>query len=318
MKVLVTGGAGYIGSIASHFLAENGFETIVLDDLSLGHEPAVPKKARFYRQSLLEKNGLNKIFEKEKPEAVFHFAAFSIVPESVQKPLLYYQNNVGGAANLLEAMQKNGCNKIVFSSSAAVYGNPERVPIEETSPINPINPYGHSKQWIEQMIADSGMEFVFLRYFNAAGAAFGVGESHSPETHLVPLVLKTAKGERKEISVFGNKYPTKDGTCIRDYVHVRDIARAHVLALEYLEKKQKPDCFNLGTAKGFSVKEIIQAAEEITKKRVPTKTALPREGDTAVLVASNQKAKQKLGWKPEFGLKEIIESAWLWEQNKKF
>ncbi len=266
MKVLVTGGAGYIGSIASHFLAEKGFETVVVDDLSLGHELAVPHQARFYRQSLLEKNGLNKIFEKEKPEAVFHFAAFSIVPESVQKPLVYYQNNVGGAANLLEAMQKTGCGKIVFSSSAAVYGNPERVPIGETEPTNPINPYGRSKLWIEQMIADAGMEFVFLRYFNAAGAAFGVGESHSPETHLVPLVMKTANGERESISIFGNQYPTKDGTCIRDYVHVQDIARAHALALDYLEKKGKPDCFNLGTAKGYSVKEIIQAAEEITKK----------------------------------------------------
>lgn len=318
MKVLVTGGAGYIGSIASHFLAEKGFETIVVDDLSLGHRQAVPAKARFYRQSLLEKNGLNRIFEKEKPEAVFHFAAFSIVPESIQKPVLYYQNNVGGAANLLEAMQKNGCQKIVFSSTASVYGNPTSVPIEETAETKPINPYGRTKLWIEQMIADAGLESVFLRYFNAAGAAFGVGESHSPETHLIPLVLKTAKGERKSLSVFGTHYPTKDGTCIRDYVHVLDIAKAHELALEYLKKEQKSGCFNLGTEKRYSVTEIIQTTEKITKKTIPIENASPRKGDPAVLVASNQKARKKLGWKPEFGLGEIIESAWHWEQNKKF
>lgn len=319
MKILVTGGAGYIGSTTSHFLVENGHDVAILDNLSNGHKKAIPKKAVFYNADLLEPNQIDSVFQKEKPDAVIHFAGLIQVGESVQEPLKYYQTNVSGTINLLLAMKKDSCKKIVFSSSAAVYGNPAIVPILETSALAPVNPYGHTKLLAEQIFEQCrgafGLEFVNLRYFNACGAAFGVGENHRPETHLIPLVLRAAQ-KKFGLSVFGNDYDTPDGSCIRDYVHVFDLADAHAKAIDYLNQQKPSGAFNLGSGDGYSVLEIIRTAEQITEKKIEYQIKPRRDGDPARLVATNAKAKKELGWKPTKSLTEIMSSAWNWETNR--
>lgn len=319
MKILVTGGAGYIGSTTAHHLAEQGQKVVVLDNLSNGHQFAIPKKAVFYNADLLEPTQIDSVFQKEKPDAVIHFAGLIQVGESVKEPLKYYQTNVSGTLNLLFAMKKYACQKIVFSSSAAVYGNPTQIPISETAKLSPVNPYGETKLLAEKMFETCrqsyGLQYVNLRYFNACGAAFGVGENHQPETHLIPLVLSAAQ-QKFDLSVFGNDYETPDGSCIRDYVHVFDLASAHAKALEYLNGQKPSTAFNLGSGNGFSVLEIIRKAEEITGKKIQFRIKPRREGDPARLVASNEKANKELGWKPTKSLEEIISSAWKFEQSK--
>ncbi|MFA7658254.1 MAG: UDP-glucose 4-epimerase GalE [Candidatus Gastranaerophilaceae bacterium] len=322
--ILVAGGAGYIGSHTVKYLLNNNYNVVVVDNLVYGHKEAVLTK-NFEKVDLKDKNALNEVFKKYKIDAVIHFAAFTYVGESVTNPKKYYWNNVVNTLNLLDAMVENNVKNIVFSSTCATYGNPQYTPIDENHPQNPINPYGKTKLMMEQIMADYeaayGLKYAALRYFNAAGcdAQGELGESHNPETHLIPLVLKAIKGEIPQISVFGTDYDTKDGTCIRDYIHVEDLADAHMLAMEKLFETQKSYCINLGTGIGTSVKEVIKAAEEVTGRRVPLVYGERREGDPAKLFASNKKAKEILGWQPKYtDIREIIRTAWLWEQNKKF
>ena len=264
---------------------------------------------------------LDRLFSEFKIDGVINFAAFSLVGESVKNPLKYYDNNVGGSISMLKAMNRHGVDKIVFSSTAAVYGEPEKQPIEETDRTEPTNPYGETKLAIEKMLKWSdnayGIRYVALRYFNAAGSntEVGIGEDHSPESHLIPLVLKTALGQRSHIGIFGDDYPTHDGTCVRDYIHVRDLAEAHLLALEYLDRGGKSDAFNLGSGDGYSVKEIIDTARSITGKEIPAIVEPRRDGDPSVLIASNKKAAEVLGWHPTRGLETIIADAWNWHST---
>ncbi|ACO04487.1 MAG TPA: UDP-glucose 4-epimerase GalE [Persephonella sp.] len=324
MKVLITGGAGYIGSHIVKVLGEKKYEILVIDNLSKGHKEAV-----IYGDlvviDLKNKTALEDIFKRFKPDAVMHFAASIEVGESVKKPLKYYQNNTANTLNLLETMLEYGVNKFIFSSTAAVYGTPVKVPIPEDHPINPINPYGQSKSFIEKVLQDldrsSGLKYISLRYFNAAGAdpEGRIGESHDPETHLIPLILKTAKGERESIKIFGTDYPTPDGTCIRDYIHVDDLADAHLLALEYLLNGGESEVFNCGYGHGYSVREVINTAKKVTDIDFKVEEADRRPGDPPVLVADSTKLKQKLNWIPQFDdLEYIIQTAWNWELNKKF
>ncbi|GAA0923288.1 UDP-glucose 4-epimerase GalE [Nonomuraea longicatena] len=309
MRVLVTGGAGYVGSVVAAQLVEAGHEVTVLDDLSTGHEDAVPEGARFVRADIARAHDA-----LDGQEAVLHFAARSLVGESVEKPGMYWAHNLGGTLALLEAMQATGVRRIVFSSTAATYGEPERSPIVETDPTRPTNPYGASKLAVDTTLSAfaglRGLGAVSLRYFNVAGAYGRFRERHAVETHLIPNVLKVATGERAEVSVFGTDYPTPDGTCVRDYVHVADLARAHLLALEAVTEGEHK-IYNLGSGAGFSVREVIDVCRAVTGHEIPERIAGRRAGDPAVLVASSAKIQSELGWLPEHAaLKTIVSDAW--------
>lgn len=319
--ILVAGGAGYIGSHMVALLAEKGIDTVVVDNLCTGHEKAVKGARKTYIGDLRDTEFLNKVFEENDIDGVINFAAYSLVGESVTDPLKYYGNNVAGSQAMLTVMKEHNVKRIVFSSTAATYGEPEKQPIEETDRTEPTNPYGASKLAIEGMLkwCDKayGIRYAALRYFNAAGSNTDVeiGEDHFPESHLIPLVIKTALGQRSHIGIFGDDYPTADGTCVRDYIHVRDLAEAHLLALQYLEREDKSGIFNLGSGDGYSVKQIIDTARRITGKEIPAKIEPRRAGDPSVLIASNKKAAELLGWKPKRGLDEIVADAWNWHSN---
>ena len=320
-KILVMGGAGYIGSHTVKHLLDNDYEVVVADNLIYGHLSSVDKRASFIHADLLDTISLQRVFQNYKIDAVVHFAAFTYVGESVENPEKYYYNNVVGTVNLLNAMKNYGFKKIVFSSTCATYGEPKYMPLDEKHSQNPINPYGRTKLMIEQIFSDYAkaydLEYIALRYFNAAGAASdaSIGEDHNPETHLIPLVLKAIKGERASIKIFGTDYDTPDGTCIRDYIHVEDLALAHRLALEKLGSYS--GCINLGTGVGTSVKEIIKAAEDVSGKKCPVEYAERRAGDPALLFANNSKAKDILGWQPKYNdIKDIVQTAWNWELKK--
>ena len=322
MAILVCGGAGYIGSHAVHALVEKGEQVVIVDNLQTGHRGALNPAATFYEGDIRDAAVLDKIFTENKIEAVIHFAANSLVGESVEKPLLYFNNNVYGMQVLLEAMVRHGIDKIVFSSTAAVYGEPKRVPIHEDDETHPTNPYGETKLTMEKMMKwvsrANGVRYVSLRYFNAAGALpdGSIGEDHKTETHLIPLILQVPTGRRDHITVFGDDYPTPDGTCLRDYIHVVDLADAHVLALEYLRKGGASDIFNLGNGQGFSVKEMIAAAEKATGRSIKVEIGARRAGDPAQLIASSEKARTVLGWKPQFtDVEQVIGTAWKWHES---
>lgn len=319
--ILVAGGAGYIGSHMVALLVKRGYEVVVADNLRTGHWQAVKGARKMYVGDLRDGAFLHQIFTENKIDGVINFAAFSLVGESVTNPLKYYGNNVEGAVSLLSAMQAHGVDKIVFSSTAAAYGEPEKQPIEEGDRTEPTNPYGATKLAIENMLkwcdCAYNIRYVALRYFNAAGSdtEAGIGEDHNPESHLIPLVMKTALGQRDHIGIFGEDYPTPDGTCVRDYIHVKDLAEAHLLALEYLERGGISDVFNLGNGAGYSVREIIETARRITGKEIKAVVESRRGGDPSVLIASNKKAAEVLGWKPVLGLDQIISDAWAWHSG---
>lgn len=322
MTILVLGGAGYIGSHTVYELIDNGEDVVIIDNLLTGHEEAVHPKARFYKGDIRDKEFLDSVFIKEKIDAVIHFAVSSLVGESMEKPLKYYDNNICGTKILLDSMVEYGIDKIVFSSTAAVYGEPERIPILETDKTEPTNTYGETKLSMEKMFKwvgkAHGLRYVSLRYFNACGAHVSgkIGEDHNPESHLIPLILQVPNGKREFISIFGEDYQTKDGTCIRDYIHVTDLAQAHILAVKYLQNGGESDIFNLGNGIGFSVKEVIETARKVTQNAIPAKVTPRRAGDPAKLIASSDKAKKVLGWKPQHAeLDEIISTAWNWHKN---
>ncbi len=324
MHLLVCGGAGYIGSHMAQWLAEYGHRVTVLDNLSTGHSEAV-RWGGLVRADLLDAASLDRDFAVHRYDAVLHFCASSLVGESVSDPYAYYRNNVAGTLNLLAAMHRHGVQRLVFSSTAAVFGNPASDLIDEDHPKAPINPYGASKLMVERMLADAadayGLRSVALRYFNAAGAlpGQGIGEAHACETHLIPNVLKAALGGGAQLKVFGGDYPTPDGTCVRDYVHVQDLAQAHALALDYMERSPGAHAFNLGSGRGFSVREVIAAAGEVAGRGIPYEVAPRRAGDPAVLVASSERARRELGWAPAWtDLRAIIESAWGWHRDQRF
>ncbi|EFK79038.1 UDP-glucose 4-epimerase GalE [Ligilactobacillus salivarius] len=320
MATLVLGGAGYIGSHTVDRLIEKGEKTIVVDSLVTGHRQAVNKDAKFYQGDIADKDFMRQVFKENSDiDAVIHFAAYSLVAESMKKPLKYFDNNTAGMVKLLEVMNEFSIDKIVFSSTAATYGILEEVPIKETTPQNPINPYGESKLMMEKIMrwADEayGIKFVPLRYFNVAGAKpdGSIGEDHMPETHLLPIVLQVAMGKRDKLQIFGDDYNTPDGTNIRDYVHPLDLADAHILAVDYLKAGNPSTAFNLGSSTGFSNREILEAARKVTNKEIPAEIAPRRGGDPDVLVASSTKAREVLGWKPQFDdISKIIETAWKW------
>ena len=322
MSVLVLGGAGYIGSHTVYELIAAGRDVVVADNLLTGFREAVHPQARFYELDIRDRSALDALFEKENIEGVIHFAACSQVGESMKLPLKYYDNNLCGTAVLLQAMVAHGIDKIVFSSTAATYGEPEQIPIREDDRTEPTNCYGETKLAMEKMMKWTslahGLRYVALRYFNACGAhpSGSIGEAHDPETHLIPLILQVPNGQREKISVFGDDYPTEDGTCVRDYIHVSDLAQAHVLALDYLMRGGVSDVFNLGNGVGFSVKEVIDVARRVTGHPIPAVTSPRRAGDPARLVASSEKAKTVLGWKPQYAdLDTIMESAWRWHKS---
>ena len=318
MRVLVTGGAGYIGSVVVEELLATGHQPVVYDNLSKGHREAIAPGAEFIHAELVDTHALERALSKHKIEGVIHMAAHSLVGESFQNPAKYYENNVVAGIALLDAMRSNGVRRLVFSSSAAVYGETEKQPIDESMPTNPKNPYGETKvaferacKWYDEAY---GMRYVSLRYFNAAGATARCGELHDPETHLIPIVLDVAAGRRPHAEIFGNDYPTRDGTCVRDYIHVSDLARAHVLALQYMDKAS--GIFNLGSGGGYTVLEVIEAAREITGRHIAVSAGPRRAGDPATLIATSQKIKNEMGWTPEKeDLKVIIKSAWDWMQG---
>ncbi|MDJ0902357.1 MAG: UDP-glucose 4-epimerase GalE [Xenococcus sp. MO_188.B8] len=323
--VLVTGGAGYIGSHSALALQKAGYEVIILDNLVYGHQDLVETvlKTKLIFGDTCDSNLLKQIFSTHEIDAVMHFAAYAYVGESVTKPAKYYRNNVVGTLTLLEAMLEAGINKFVFSSTCATYGLPETVPIKEEQSQNPINPYGVTKLMVEQILQDFSHAYDFrsvcLRYFNAAGAdpEGMLGEDHNPETHLIPLVLQAASGHRDSISIFGTDYNTPDGTCIRDYIHVSDLAQAHILALKYLLDDGKTDVFNLGNGNGFSVKQVIEIARKVTGQEIKALECDRRPGDPPVLVGSGEKAQQILGWQPQYyTLEDIIAHAWQWHQKR--
>ena len=322
MRILVTGGAGYIGSHMVKLLAETGAEVTVLDDLSTGHAEAV-RNAKFVRGDIADVPATRDVLQKSGIEAVVHFAASSLVGESMSDPLKYYRRNVGGTVALVEAMRQAKVMRLVFSSTAAVYGDPVRLPIDEAHPTHPVNPYGSSKLAIERMLAECstayGLGAVTLRYFNAAGAdpSGGLGERHDPETHLIPLVLQAASGRRASISVFGNDWPTRDGTCVRDYIHVSDLCVAHLQALEWLEKGGRYEAFNLGNGDGATVLEVIEAARRVTAKPIKIVQAPRRAGDPPSLIADASKARRILGWQPaRADIEGIVRDAWNFEQRR--
>ena len=320
--ILVAGGAGYIGSHMVALLVKRGYEVVVADNLRTGHWQAVKGARKMYVGDLRDGAFLHQIFTENKIDGVINFAAFSLVGESVTNPLKYYGNNVEGAVSLLSAMQAHGVDKIVFSSTAAAYGEPEKQPIEEGDRTEPTNPYGATKLAIENMLkwcdCAYNIRYVALRYFNAAGSdtEAGIGEDHNPESHLIPLVMKTALGQRDHIGIFGEDYPTPDGTCVRDYIHVTDLAQAHILALDYLLAGGENNVFNLGNGVGFTNKEVVEVARSVTGHPIPAEIAPRRAGDPAQLVASSEKAKAVLGWKPKYDdLNTIVATALKWHQS---
>ena len=320
--ILVCGGAGYIGSHAVRQLIDKGEEVIIVDNLETGHKDAIHPKAKFYNVDIRNEEELDKVFAENKIDEVIHFAANSLVGESMTNPLKYYNNNVHGTEILLKVMVKHDVKKIVFSSTAATYGEPKNIPILETDETCPTNAYGETKLAMEKMMkwADvaHGVKFISLRYFNVAGAheSGEIGEDHNPETHLIPLILQVPLGKREFISIFGDDYDTHDGTCIRDYIHVIDLADAHILAVEKLREGSDSNIYNLGSGNGFTVKEMIDAAREVTGHPIPAKVCERRAGDPAKLVADSTKARKELGWKPKFeNVNAMISSAWKWHQN---
>lgn len=322
MTILVLGGAGYIGSHTVYELIDRGEDVVIVDNLETGYKEAVHPKARFYQGDIRNRSFIDSVFDKEKIDAVIHFAANSLVGESMVNPLKYYDNNLCGTKVLLESMVAHKIDKIVFSSTAATYGEPERVPILETDKTEPTNTYGETKLSMEKMFKWTGkahgLRFVSLRYFNACGAHKNgeIGEAHNPESHLIPLILQVPNKQRASISIYGDDYDTKDGTCVRDYIHVTDLAQAHILAVDYLVKGNESNIFNLGNGIGFTVREVIEAARKVTGDPIRTETVPRRAGDPAVLIASSEKARSILGWKPEHAdLEEIIASAWKWHKN---
>lgn len=324
MNVLVCGGAGYIGSHTVYELIERGHSVVVVDSLIKGHKAAVHNDAKFYLGDIRDEDFMDQVFKENNIDAVIDFAAFSLVGESVNEPFKYYENNVYGTLKLLEAMERAGVKKIVFSSTAATYGEPENDIIVESDKTIPTNPYGETKLTVEKMLkwADNayGIKFVALRYFNAAGAHISgkIGEDHSPETHLIPIILQTALGQREKMFIFGDDYDTPDGTCVRDYIHVTDLADAHIKALEKLFKTNESGIYNLGNGKGFSVKEVIEKAKKVTGKDFKVEIEARRNGDPSTLIASSEKAIKELGWKPKFNtLDKIIETAWNWHKDHK-
>lgn len=323
MKILVAGGAGYIGSHTVYELIDNGADVVIIDSLETGHIEAVHPKARFYQGDIRDRAFLDDVLTKEKNiDGVIHFAANSLVGESMTNPLKYYDNNVYGTKVLLEKLIEYGINHVVFSSTAATYGEPKSIPIVETDPTQPTNAYGETKLAMEKMFkwcdVAHGLKYVALRYFNACGAHISgkIGEAHNPESHLIPLILQVPNGKRESIKVFGTDYPTKDGTCVRDYIHVTDLAAAHILAVKYLIDGNESNTFNLGNGVGFTVNEVIETAKQVTKLPIKVEQDARRAGDPAVLIASSEKAKEVLGWKPKYdSLETIIETAWNWHKN---
>jgi UDP-glucose 4-epimerase len=321
MNILVVGGAGYIGSHMVKHLDVSGHKVTTLDNLSKGYRDAVTR-GEFVKGDLANRDQLSQLMSSNKFDAVMHFASFIEVAESVREPARYYQNNVTNTQHLLDAMVASGINHLIFSSTAAVFGEPQYTPIDEAHPKFPINPYGKSKLIVEKMLEDYdsayNLKSVCLRYFNAAGADIEgeLGERHYPETHLIPLVLQAASGRRDTISIFGNDYDTPDGTCVRDYIHVQDLCDAHILALDYLRSFGDSDRFNLGNGRGFSVQQVVDCARKVTGREISVKHEASRAGDSAILVADSTRARQQMGWKPEFSsLEKIIETAWNWEQS---
>ena len=322
MAILVLGGAGYTGSHTVYELIDAGRDVVVADNLLTGFRAAVHPKARFYQLDIRDRAALDVLFQAEKIDGVIHFAASSQVGESMSDPLKYYDNNLHGTMVLLSAMVAHGVDKIVFSSTAAAYGEPEQVPILETDRTVPTNCYGETKLSMERMMAwvsqAHGLRYVALRYFNAAGAhpSGSIGEAHTPETHLIPIILQVPNGQRDKVSIFGGDYPTRDGTCVRDYIHVTDLAQAHILALDYLLAGGENNVFNLGNGVGFTNKEVVEVARSVTGPPIPAEIAPRRAGDPAQLVASSEKAKAVLGWKPKYdGLNTIVATAWKWHQS---
>jgi UDP-glucose 4-epimerase len=321
--ILITGGAGYVGSHANKYLHQNGYETVVFDNLIRGHREFV-KWGKFVQGDLANIDQLRRCFSENAIDAVMHFAGFAYVGESVTDPLRYYENNVANTLKLLNVMREFGVNRFIFSSTCSTYGNPERLPLTEDHPQRPVNPYGRTKLMVEEILKDFeiayGIRHVNLRYFNAAGADpdSDIGERHNPETHLIPLILEAACDAEKELMIFGTDYDTPDGTCIRDYIHVTDLADAHLRALKYLNNGGPSDSFNLGNGNGFSVREVIRTAEEITGRKINAVPWQRREGDPAVLIGSSEKAKSILGWNPTYNrLPTIIETAWNWLNIKR-
>jgi UDP-glucose 4-epimerase len=323
--ILVCGGAGYIGSHMVYRLIEDGKDVCVVDNLSTGFEKAVHKEAKFYKGDIRNDELMDQIFSENSIESVVHFAASSQVGESVQKPLKYYDNNVNASLQLIKSMLRNNVYNIVFSSTAAIFGNVEAMPITEDTPKNPTSPYGETKLAIEKMLdwtsRVTDLNYVALRYFNVAGAhhTSKIGEAHNPETHLIPIVLQVGLGQRDKIFIFGDDYNTKDGTCVRDYIHVEDLADAHVLSLKYLKEEKKSNVFNLGNGEGFSVKEIIDSSRKVTEKEIPAEMADRRPGDPDNLIASSERIKAVLGWEPKYtNVEDIIDSAWQWHLNSRY
>ncbi len=320
MNILVTGGAGYIGSHAVAALCERGHQAVVVDNLVKGHRAAVGD-AKLYVGSIGDEQFMDRVFAENKIDGVMHFAAFSLVGESMSQPYEYYNNNVCESMHLFHSMVKNGVNHIVFSSTAATFGEPLEIPISEKTPQNPINTYGETKLAMEKMLkwfgAAYGLNSICLRYFNVAGAhpSGKIGEDHRPETHLIPIVLQAAAGRRESISIFGDDYPTADGSCVRDYIHVTDLADAHILALEYMMRKNCSDAFNLGSGGGYSNLQILETAKRVTGRPIPSKIEARRPGDPPVLIASSDKAERLLGWKRKYGIEEIISTAWKWHES---
>ncbi|MFH1066401.1 MAG: UDP-glucose 4-epimerase GalE [bacterium] len=316
MRVFVTGGAGYIGSVCVEELLKAGHEVSIFDNLSEGHRSAVEERAEFIQGDLADRENIKATLQRVKPEAVIHFAGRALVPESMRDPSLYYRVNIGCGVNLLDAMVEAGCKKIIFSSSCATYGVPDKVPIDERTPQRPVNPYGHSKLVFEQILKwyekIHGVVFTALRYFNAAGASEKWGEHHRVETHLIPNVLKVALGHAEKVPVYGNNYPTPDGTCIRDYIHVTDLASAHILAI----KRNASGAYNLGTGNGYSVLQVVDAARRVTGHPIPIEILPPREGDPPSLVAAANKLKYDFNWEPKFTkIVDIVDSAWKWHHT---
>jgi UDP-glucose 4-epimerase len=320
MAILVTGGAGYIGSIVVENLRKQGVKVVVIDNLVYGHRQALDPELPLFQGNIGDKSLVEKIIKEHQIEACMHFSAFAYVGESVEKPQIYFENNFVQTLHLLDVLIANNVKKFIFSSTCATYGEPQKIPIDETHPQSPTNPYGWSKFMVEQVLRSYdtayNLKFIALRYFNACGATEKHGEHHDPETHLIPLILFTAQGLRESISIFGEDYPTPDGTAIRDYIHISDLSDAHILALEYLESGGTSDFINLGNGNGYSVKEVIQAARKITGKEIEARMAPRRAGDPSRLVADAKIAKEKLGWNPKFpDIESIIESAWKWHQT---
>ncbi|MDF7808460.1 UDP-glucose 4-epimerase GalE [Pontiellaceae bacterium B12219] len=313
MKVLVAGGAGYIGSVTTQMLCEEGHDVVVFDNLERGHQEAIDPRAKFLQGDLRYKEDIKSALLAERPDAVIHFAAYIEVGESMVTPMPFYENNVGGSLNLMSAMVESGCKKLIFSSTCATYGTPERIPMDESLPQKPESVYGDSKLLCEHIFKSGqdihGIECVFLRYFNACGATKQYGEAHEPESHLIPLVLQVAQGKREKIYMFGDDYETRDGTCVRDYIHIKDLAQAHILAL----KPGISGAFNLGNGDGYTVKEVIEVCREVTGHPIPAEIQPRRAGDCTALVADSTKARTVLGWDPKHAdLKDIVQSAWDW------